>query len=316
MTNRNIVLERAIYRVSETGSETDPEAGPFNEWGAGQMHPASKNARHARQKYARQAEQAQKAAAPQAPAEERQPAQASAARAAAPQAPAEERQPAQASAARAAAPQAPAEERQPARASAARAAEPARSRPKGVPTLEQLEKELKKERRRADFGRVLRNTVFSLVVVAAVSALIAVLFLPVLQIHGTSMAPTLADGDIVAAISVGKCRQGELIAFYYNNNILIKRVIAGPSDWVDIDAEGNVSVNGQPLEEPYLAEKARGNCDVTFPYQVPDGRYFVMGDHRATSVDSRNEVVGCISRDMVIGRILLRVWPLNGFRLF
>ena len=194
--------------------------------------------------------------------------------------------------------------------------EPARSRPKGVPTLEQLEKELKKERRRADFGRVLRNTVFSLVVVAAVSALIAVLFLPVLQIHGTSMAPTLADGDIVAAISVGKCRQGELIAFYYNNNILIKRVIAGPSDWVDIDAEGNVSVNGQPLEEPYLAEKARGNCDVTFPYQVPDGRYFVMGDHRATSVDSRNEVVGCISRDMVIGRILLRVWPLNGFRLF
>ncbi len=276
MTNRNIVLERAIYRVSETGSETDPEAGPFNEWGAGQMHPASKNARHARQKYARQAEQAQKAAAPQAPAEERQPAQ----------------------------------------ASAARAAEPARSRPKGVPTLEQLEKELKKERRRADFGRVLRNTVFSLVVVAAVSALIAVLFLPVLQIHGTSMAPTLADGDIVAAISVGKCRQGELIAFYYNNNILIKRVIAGPSDWVDIDAEGNVSVNGQPLEEPYLAEKARGNCDVTFPYQVPDGRYFVMGDHRATSVDSRNEVVGCISRDMVIGRILLRVWPLNGFRLF
>ncbi len=276
MTNRNIVLERAIYRVSETGSETDPEAGPFNEGGAGQMHPASKNARHARQKYARQAEQAQKAAAPQAPAEERQPA----------------------------------------RASAARAAEPARSRPKGVPTLEQLEKELKKERRRADFGRVLRNTVFSLVVVAAVSALIAVLFLPVLQIHGTSMAPTLADGDIVAAISVGKCRQGELIAFYYNNNILIKRVIAGPSDWVDIDAEGNVSVNGQPLEEPYLAEKARGNCDVTFPYQVPDGRYFVMGDHRATSVDSRNEVVGCISRDMVIGRILLRVWPLNGFRLF
>ena len=184
------------------------------------------------------------------------------------------------------------------------------------PTLEQLEKELKKERRRIDFGRVLRNTVFSLIVVAAVSALIAVLFLPVLEIHGSSMAPTLNEQDIVAAVSVGKCRTGDLIAFYYNNNILIKRVIAGPGDWVDIDEEGNVSVNGQVLDEPYLTEKAQGNCDITFPYQVPDARYFVMGDHRATSVDSRNEVVGCVSREVVIGRIILRVWPLEEIRLF
>ena len=185
-----------------------------------------------------------------------------------------------------------------------------------APTLEQLEKELKKERRRVDFGRVLRNTIFSLVVVAAVSALIAVLFLPVLQIHGSSMSPTFSEQDIVAAFSVGSCKQGDLIAFYYNNNILVKRVIAGPGDWVDIDEEGNVSVNGQPLEEPYLAEKARGNCDITFPYQVPDARYFVMGDQRSTSVDSRSELVGCVSREMIIGRIFIRVWPIETIRLF
>lgn len=185
-----------------------------------------------------------------------------------------------------------------------------------APTLEQLEKELKKERLRIDFSRVLRNTIFSLIVVAAVSALIAVLFLPVLQIHGSSMSPTFTEQDIVAAFSVGGCRQGDLIAFYYNNNILVKRVIAGPGDWVDMDEEGNVSVNGQPLEEPYLTEKARGNCDITFPYQVPDARYFVMGDQRATSVDSRSELVGCISREMIIGRIFIRVWPLDTIRLF
>lgn len=185
-----------------------------------------------------------------------------------------------------------------------------------APTLEQLEKELRKTRHRRNFGRVMRNTLFSLVVVAAVSALIAVLLLPVLQIHGASMGPTLNEQDIVAAINTSRCRTGDLIAFYYNNNILIKRVIAGPGDWVDMDEEGNVSVNGEPLDEPYLAEKALGHCDITFPYQVPDGRFFVMGDQRATSVDSRSSMVGCVSREMVIGRIFMRVWPLQQIRFF
>lgn len=187
---------------------------------------------------------------------------------------------------------------------------------KDAPTLEQLEKELKKERHRVNYGRVLRNTLFSLVVVSAVSVLVAMLLLPVLQTHGSSMTPTLHEGDIVVAVSAGNCKTGDLIAFYYNNNILIKRVIAGPGDWVDIDADGNVSVNGQLLEEPYVAEKARGETDLSFPYQVPDARFFVMGDHRATSIDSRSSLIGCVSREMLIGRIVLRVWPLTNFHFF
>lgn len=179
------------------------------------------------------------------------------------------------------------------------------------PTLAQLEKELKKTRYRANFSQVLRNTLFSLIVVAAVSALIAVLVLPVLQIHGSSMTPTLAEGDVVVGLNVGDFRTGDIVAFYYNNNILIKRVIAAPGDWVSIDENGIVSINGTVIEEPYLTERALGICDLNFPYQVPDGRFFVMGDHRETSVDSRSSVMGCVSRDMVIGRVIMRVWPIS-----
>lgn len=186
-----------------------------------------------------------------------------------------------------------------------------------APTLEQLEKELKKERHRTDFSRVLRNTLFSMLVVAAVSVLIAVLLVPVLQIHGTSMTPTLEENDVVAAVTMsGNCKTGDLIAFYYNNNILIKRVIAGPGDWVSIDDDGRVSVNGVVIEEPYVSEYAKGKCDLTFPYQVPDARYFVMGDHRETSVDSRASAVGCVSREMIIGKIVMRIWPLATIRVF
>ncbi len=180
-----------------------------------------------------------------------------------------------------------------------------------APTLEQLEAELKKEQYKRNYGRVLRSTIFSLLVVAAASVLIAVLLLPVLQINGTSMTETLQDGNIVVALNSKKFSTGDVIAFYYNNNILVKRVIAAAGDWVDIDEEGNVYVNGELLEEPYISEKALGDCNITLPYQVPDGKCFVMGDHRATSIDSRNTAGGCISDGVVVGRILLRVWPLE-----
>nr|WP_300805644.1 signal peptidase I [uncultured Acetatifactor sp.] len=182
-----------------------------------------------------------------------------------------------------------------------------------LPKLEALEAELERERYRKRYANVLRSTAFSLVVVAAVAVLIAVLLLPVLQISGTSMTDSLQDEDIVVALNSSGYETGDIIAFYFNNNILVKRVIAAPGDWVDIDEEGNVYVNEELLEEPYVTDKALGDCNITLPYQVPDGRCFVMGDHRATSIDSRNTAVGCVSNDMVIGKILVRVWPLEGF---
>ena len=177
--------------------------------------------------------------------------------------------------------------------------------------MEQLEAELKKEKYKRNYGKVLRSTAFSLLVVAAAAVLVAVLLLPVLQINGTSMTETLQDGDIVVAISNSRFKTGDVIAFYYNNNILVKRVIAAAGDWVDIDDEGNVYVNGEQLNEPYVAEKALGTCDIELPYQVPDGKCFVMGDHRATSIDSRSTAVGCISESGVVGKIMFRVWPLE-----
>ena len=183
---------------------------------------------------------------------------------------------------------------------------------KEYPTVAQLEHELKRVRYQSRYGRVLRSTVFSLVVVAAVAVLVAVLFLPVLQIYGHSMTPTLEDGDIVVSIKGSEFEPGDVIAFYYNNKILVKRVIAGPGDWVDIDKDGNVTVNGQALEEPYLQEKALGDCNIKLPYQVPDSRLFVMGDHRSVSVDSRNTAVGCVAQEQIVGRLVFRIWPLNG----
>ena len=181
-----------------------------------------------------------------------------------------------------------------------------------VPSIELLEAELKRERYSNNYGRTLRSTVFSLLVVAAVAVIVAMLLMPVLQISGTSMTETLDDGDIVIALSRAEYGTGDVIAFYYNNSILIKRVIANAGDWVDIDDDGNVYVNGDLLEEPYVSEKAKGDCNITLPYQVPEGKCFVMGDHRATSIDSRNTAVGCVEDEVVVGRLLLRVWPLTG----
>ena len=179
------------------------------------------------------------------------------------------------------------------------------------PTLDQLRRELKRERYRRSYGMTLRSTIFSLVCVAAVAVLVATLYLPVLQTYGTSMAPTLDDGDIVVSLKTGQLETGDVVAFYYNNRILVKRVIAGSGDWVDIREDGAVFVNGEELDEPYVSEQSKGSCNIDLPYQVPDGRWFVMGDHRAVSVDSRDRAVGCVSEEQIVGRLTYRIWPLN-----
>ena len=179
------------------------------------------------------------------------------------------------------------------------------------PTVNQLETELAREKYRRRYGRVMRSTIYTLITVAAVAMLVATLWLPVLQIYGSSMTPTLDEGEIVVSLKGSDFRQGDIVAFYYNNKILVKRVIAGPGRWVNISEDGTVSVDGEPLNEPYLTEKAFGDCDIQLPYQVPDGRYFVMGDHRSTSVDSRHSAVGCVASEQIVGKIVFRVWPLK-----
>ncbi|MCB6992785.1 signal peptidase I [bacterium 210820-DFI.6.37] len=181
------------------------------------------------------------------------------------------------------------------------------------PTAEQVRKELDRVLAVRRYMKVLRSTVFSLVVVAAVAVLISVFVMPVLQIYGSSMNPTLTQGDMVASVRTSEFEQGDLISFYYGNKLLVKRYIAGPGQWVDIDKEGNVYVDGRLLEEPYLTEKALGECEIDLPYQVPDGRIFVMGDHRSVSVDSRSKSVGCVSDEQIVGKIVFRIWPLSGF---
>ena len=182
-----------------------------------------------------------------------------------------------------------------------------------TPSLAQLEAELHREKYRSRYSTVLRSTVWALVVVAAVAVLVATLWMPVLQIYGSSMTPSLQDGEIVLSVKDAAPETGEIIAFYYNNKVLVKRVIGGPGDWIDMDQAGNVSVNGQPLEEPYLEEKAYGEVTIDLPYQVPEDKVFVLGDHRSVSVDSRNVAIGCVSEDQIVGKILFRVWPLGEF---
>ena len=181
----------------------------------------------------------------------------------------------------------------------------------GIPSVDQLEKELRRERHRRNYRATLRSTVSALVIVAAVAVLVSMLWLPVLQVVGESMTPSLFEGEIIVAPKGARFNKGDVIAFYYNNKILVKRVIANAGEWVNIDQDGNVFINDTPLDEPYVSEKAFGDCNITLPYQVPDGKIFVMGDHRATSSDSRNTAVGCVSEEQIVGRVMLRVWPLN-----
>ena len=180
-----------------------------------------------------------------------------------------------------------------------------------MPSAEQLEAELKREKYKRRYHSVLRSTIYTLITVAAIAVLVATLWLPVLQIYGSSMTPTLQDGEIIFSVKTADLEPGDIVAFYYNNKILVKRVICGPGDWVNIDEDGTVYVNEVRLKEPYLAEKALGDCNIELPYQVPDGKIFVMGDHRSTSVDSRNTAVGCVAREQIVGKIIFRIWPLN-----
>lgn len=180
-----------------------------------------------------------------------------------------------------------------------------------IPTVAQLEAELGRETYRWKFRRVLRSTIYALITVAAAAVLVAMLWMPVLQISGNSMTPTLTDGQIVVSVKGSSFQPGDIVAFYYENKILVKRVIATSGDWVDIDAQGTVFINGEELYEPYLMEKAFGECNITLPYQVPENRLFVMGDHRSVSVDSRNSALGCVSDDQLVGKLLFRVWPYN-----
>jgi len=180
-----------------------------------------------------------------------------------------------------------------------------------LPTTLFLETELEKVKSKTKYFKLLKNTIYVLVIVASISILLATLILPVLKIHGESMRPTLLEGDIVLSVKKSNFKSGDVVAFYYNNKILIKRVVATSLDWVSLDESGNVFVNDKLLEEKYLEEKSLGDVDIEFPYQVPEGKYFVLGDKRDTSIDSRNSLIGCIDEEDIIGKIIFKVWPLK-----
>jgi signal peptidase I len=195
----------------------------------------------------------------------------------------------------------------------AQAARIVRATGRSLPTTAELAEAVRRDRYRHRFFSVMRSTFYSLLVVAAVAILVATLWMPVLEIYGASMTPTLREGEIVVA-EKGGCKTGDVVALYYENKVLVKRVIALPGDWVNIMEDGTVSVNGATLDEPYLSEKSLGTCDIELPYQVPAGKIFVMGDQRETSIDSRSSRVGCIAEDQIVGRILFCVWPLQDIR--
>ena len=182
-----------------------------------------------------------------------------------------------------------------------------------IPSMEQIEKERSRLQYRSRYSRTLRSTIAVLLVVAALAVLVATLWMPVLRIYGTSMVPTLEDGQIVISVKTESFAPGDIAAFYLGNKVLVKRYIAGPGEWINLDESGNVFINGEPLDEPYLTEKSYGQTNIELPYQVPDERYFLMGDNRDVSLDSRNTTVGCVEKEQIVGKIVFRIWPLSEF---
>lgn len=178
-----------------------------------------------------------------------------------------------------------------------------------IPSMEEITRERKRLFYRRRYKRVLKSTAYALVVVAAIAVLLATNLLPVLQVSGDSMNPTLQDQDILVLLKTDTLKKGDLCGFYWQNKLLLKRIIGIPGDVISIDGNGLVTVNGEALAEPYVDEPALGECDLSFPYQVPENHFFVMGDHRATSIDSRSTVVGCIEKSQIVGKVFLRVWP-------
>ena len=185
-----------------------------------------------------------------------------------------------------------------------------------LPTIDQVDAERKRYRRQKAYSKALRGTVYVLTIVAAIAVLIATLVLPVLQIEGTSMEPALSNGDIVLLAKTTRFNRGDLCAFTWNNKLLVKRVVALPGDWIEIDTDGTVYLNGDKLDEPYVEHKALGECDLEFPFQVPQEQYFVVGDMRESSIDSRNTVIGCIPKDQIVGKVFLRIWPFKKINSF
>ena len=185
-----------------------------------------------------------------------------------------------------------------------------------LPTKKQVETERKRYRRQKAYNKALGGTVYVLTIVAAVAVLVATLILPVLQIEGTSMEPTLSGGDIVLLMKTTRFERGDLCGFTWNNKLLIKRVIGTPGDWIEMDTDGTIYRNGEKLDEPYVQQKAFGECDLEFPFQVPLEQYFVVGDMRESSIDSRNTLIGCIPKDQIVGRVFFRIWPFKNIQLF
>ena len=185
-----------------------------------------------------------------------------------------------------------------------------------LPTKQQVETERKRYRRQKAYNKALGGTVYVLTIVAAIAVLIATLVLPVLQIEGTSMEPTLANGDIVLLTKTTNFDRGELCGFSWNNKLLIKRVIGIPGDWIEIDTDGTVYLNGEKLDEPYAEQLSVGECDLEFPFQVPQEQYFVLGDMRESSIDSRNTLIGCVAKDQIVGKVFFRIWPFKTIRFF
>ena len=185
-----------------------------------------------------------------------------------------------------------------------------------LPTIKQVETERKRYRRQKAYNKALSGTIYVLTIVAAVAVLIATLVLPVLQIEGTSMEPTLVNGDVVLLTKTTSFDRGELCGFSWNNKLLIKRVIGIPGDWIEIDTDGTVYLNGEKLDEPYTEQLSVGECDLEFPFQVPQEQYFVLGDMRESSIDSRNTLIGCVAKDQIVGKVFFRIWPFKTIRFF